>query len=262
MTDSVFCFGGRQVDVPGREVTVDGHLRVIEPRPFALLAYLIEQRHRVVSKDELLDKVWPHECVSVGSIARAVMKARQAIDDNGKQALIKTIPRIGYRFVAPLSSGNSTTPHGRDAKSNRGKPAMSVALLPFENLTGEGGLDWVELGLLSLVNRALQNDARLLPISMPSLLTALDSLPARASQTEKAAAVQHLTGARHVINVTIAREGSTYRLDFHMLTLAQTRPLPLYGTEPSELGLRLARAVMAALFSDTVQPTSVGIRLC
>jgi len=103
VTDKVFCLGRCKVHLAHREVTVGGQQREIEPRAFNLLAYLLEQRHRVVSKDELLDKIWPHEFVSVGSIARAVLKARQALGDDGELVFIKTVPRVGYRFVAPVS---------------------------------------------------------------------------------------------------------------------------------------------------------------
>lgn len=72
VTDKVFRFGRCEVDLARREVTTDGQQRPIERRAFNLLAYLLEQRHRVVSKDEPLDKVWPDECVTVGAIARAL----------------------------------------------------------------------------------------------------------------------------------------------------------------------------------------------
>src|SRR5688572_14982006 len=87
-----FRFGRCEVRGASRELIVDGLPRTVEPRPFDMLVYLIEHRERVVPKAELLNRLWPHEFVSNGVIARAVMKARQAIGDDGKEpALIKTV---------------------------------------------------------------------------------------------------------------------------------------------------------------------------
>ncbi|MEP6872860.1 MAG: transcriptional regulator [Burkholderiales bacterium] len=261
MTDKVFRFGPCEVHVARREVKVDGQQRGIEPRAFNLLAYLLEQRHRVVSKDELLDKIWPGEVVSVGSIARAVLKARQALGDDDESVFIKTVPRVGYRFVAPLSPGNPLVPGRGDGGLRGGERATSVALLPFENLTGERELDWVELGLMTLVNNALANATRLAPISTPSLLTALGSLPAKAGREARSAAVQRLTGAQHVVEVSISREAAGYRLDSRVLTLPTTPAHTLYDEEPTALGQRLARQLPVILLPDTQAATSVGFDL-
>src|SRR3954464_13948776 len=70
-------FGRCEVRAAHREILVDGQVRPLQPRPFNLLIYLIENRERVVTSDELLDKVWRDEIVQPGSLAAAIMRARK-----------------------------------------------------------------------------------------------------------------------------------------------------------------------------------------
>jgi len=97
-------FGRCEVRAAQREVLVDGQSRTLQPRPFDVLVYLIENRERVITADELLDHVWSNEVVQPGSLAAAIMRARKAVGDNeaGIGQVIRTYQRVGYRFVAAL----------------------------------------------------------------------------------------------------------------------------------------------------------------
>ena len=99
-------FGRREVCTARREVLVDGTPRSLQPRPFDVLVYLIENRERVVSTDELLDSVWKDEIVQPGSLAAAIMRVRKALLDNepASAPIIRTHQRFGYRFVAALDA--------------------------------------------------------------------------------------------------------------------------------------------------------------
>ena len=100
-------FGRREVCAARREVLVDGAPRPLQPRPFDVLVYLIENRERVVSTDELLDSIWKDEIVQPGSLAAAIMRVRKALLDNEPDCgpIIRTHQRFGYRFVAVLDDG-------------------------------------------------------------------------------------------------------------------------------------------------------------
>src|SRR5207245_10664028 len=103
MNGTVYRFFDCEVRVDSREVCVRGEMRTLGPRPFDLLVYLLQHCGRPVSKEEFLDKVWRCEVVSGRSIARAVMKARQAIEDTGHPTLIQAVHRVGYGFSAPVT---------------------------------------------------------------------------------------------------------------------------------------------------------------
>lgn len=97
-------FGRCQVRPGAREVLIEGATRKLQPRPFDLLVYLIEQRHRVVTIDELLDEVWRERDVQVGSLAGAIARIRSVLGDAapGAAQIIQTHHRVGYRFIAEL----------------------------------------------------------------------------------------------------------------------------------------------------------------
>lgn len=96
-------FGDCELDLDRRELRAGGALREVEPRAFDLLAYLLSHHDRVVGHDELLDALWPGLVVTEAALARTVMKARRAVSDSARrQAVIKTLPKRGYRFVASL----------------------------------------------------------------------------------------------------------------------------------------------------------------
>ncbi len=77
----------------------------VEPQVFGLLVFLIENRDRVVSRDELIDVVWGGRIVSEATISSRISAARSAVGDDGTaQAIIKTFPRRGFRFIAEVQS--------------------------------------------------------------------------------------------------------------------------------------------------------------
>jgi pimeloyl-ACP methyl ester carboxylesterase len=98
-------FADCELDLAARELRVGGAPRGVEPKAFDLLAYLLDQRARVVSHDELMDALWPGIIVTEAALARTVMKARKAVGDSAEeQRIIRTVPKRGYRFVATLES--------------------------------------------------------------------------------------------------------------------------------------------------------------
>ena len=77
----------------------------LEPKAFKILAYLIQHRDRVVTQDELSEKLWCGECVTESALTRCIVKARQAVHDDGAaQCVIKTVHRYGYRFFAAVDT--------------------------------------------------------------------------------------------------------------------------------------------------------------
>jgi pimeloyl-ACP methyl ester carboxylesterase/DNA-binding winged helix-turn-helix (wHTH) protein len=95
-----FSFAGYVFDPARRELRRGGEVVPVQPQVFDLLAYLIEQRARVVTKEELLDALWPDAEVTEGSLQRTVSLARAALEHGGE--IIRTYPRRGYRFVADV----------------------------------------------------------------------------------------------------------------------------------------------------------------
>ncbi len=96
----LYTFENFSIDLERVELRKDSQDIEVEPQVFDLLAYLIKNRDRVVSRDEIFDAVWNGRIVSLSTLTSRINAVRTAIDDNGtEQRLIKTIPRKGYRFV-------------------------------------------------------------------------------------------------------------------------------------------------------------------
>jgi DNA-binding winged helix-turn-helix (wHTH) protein len=88
---------------------VDGHIVPIEAKPLELMHELLLRAGEAVSKDELLDAVWPEVAVVEASLATAVFKLRHALGDDGDGSrIIETVPRIGYRLAVPVEVENSS----------------------------------------------------------------------------------------------------------------------------------------------------------
>lgn len=134
-----YAFARYVLDPEKMELTRDGELVAVEPQVFALLALLIENRHRMISKDEIIETVWGGRIVSDTSIATRVKSARAAIGDDGKtQKLIRTIHGQGFRFVgdvevkgAPLAQVNDAPKDELSEVLERGEKP-SIAVLPFQ----------------------------------------------------------------------------------------------------------------------------------
>jgi TolB-like protein len=113
----IYQFGPFELDIATVELREGDKACNLEPQVFALLALLVENRERLVSKEEIIDKVWDGRVVSDAAVASRVKSARQALGDTGKsQRFIRTIHGQGYRFVA-------------DARASRGSVARSEAVL-------------------------------------------------------------------------------------------------------------------------------------
>jgi pimeloyl-ACP methyl ester carboxylesterase len=96
------------LDAARRELHDGGKTVAVEPQVFDLLEFLIRNRDRVVSRDDLIEGVWGGRIVSESTLATRINAARRAIGDDGAaQRLIKTIARKGFRFVGEVSEGQA-----------------------------------------------------------------------------------------------------------------------------------------------------------
>lgn len=100
----VYVFGDCELDSERRDLRRHGTAVHVEPQVFDVLQYLVRNRDRVVTKDELLQAVWNDRVVSDDALTSRIGAARRAIGDTGEQQqLIRTLPRRGFRFVGEVS---------------------------------------------------------------------------------------------------------------------------------------------------------------
>ena len=99
----LYHFGDHRLDPAMRELR-HGDVEVALPaKSFECLVYLCEHRDRAVGRDELISAVWGRADVSDAVLAQTLLRARRAVGDTGsEQTTVRTIPRFGYRWMAPV----------------------------------------------------------------------------------------------------------------------------------------------------------------
>ncbi|CAN7191518.1 winged helix-turn-helix domain-containing protein [Phenylobacterium sp. LjRoot219] len=129
----IYRFGRYSFDAENWELRAAGLVVPAEPQVLAVLRLLIENRGRLVSKDEVVDQVWKGRIVSDAAIASRIKSARQAVGDDGEaQAVIRTIPKLGFRFVAEVTVDGAPEAAPTVAPpAGEGRRRPSIAVLPF-----------------------------------------------------------------------------------------------------------------------------------
>src|SRR5215472_16892422 len=96
-------FGPYRLNPAQQLLTEDGKKIPLTPKAFQTLLVLVENRDRVVEKEELLQKVWPDTFVEEATLAQNVFTLRKQLEDSsGEAQYIETVPKRGYRFVAKV----------------------------------------------------------------------------------------------------------------------------------------------------------------
>ena len=147
-----FFFTNHVIDVTRRELRRDNDLVAVEPQVFDILVFLIQNRDRVVARDDLLTAIWNDRIVSDATLTSRINAARKAVGDNGiEQRLIRTISKRGFRFLADVHEGevphipavsviprggaNPAPEHNPDHVAEPEPHRASIALMPFDDLS-------------------------------------------------------------------------------------------------------------------------------
>src|SRR4030095_9166422 len=97
-----YVFDDYTLDTDAYELRRAGTPLRLGPKPFALLAYLLQHRSRAIAKEELLAQLWPNQEVSEPTLTSCILVVRKTLGDSGHAPqMIKTVPGRGYRFTAP-----------------------------------------------------------------------------------------------------------------------------------------------------------------
>jgi TolB-like protein len=166
-------------DTERRELHRGADVVSLAPQVFDLLDYLIRNRERVVSKDDLINAIWNGRIVSDAALTTRLNVARSAIGDSGEeQRLIKTLPRKGFRFVGQVREAQG--PAGvevTDSQEESPKPALtlpnkpSIAVLPFANLSSDPEQEYFADGIVDDIITALSHFKALFVIARNSSFT-------------------------------------------------------------------------------------------
>jgi TolB-like protein len=163
-----FFFADHTLDTDRRELRRGSEPVAVEPQVFDLLIYLVQNRDRVVSKDDLIAAVWSGRVVSDSTLTSRINAARKAVGDSGEdQKLIRTIARKGLRFVGAVrtrSNGDAPAPAAGPPPDGLHEPSRlalplsdrpAIAVLPFINMSGDPEQEYFSDGISEDIITAL-----------------------------------------------------------------------------------------------------------
>jgi TolB-like protein/Tfp pilus assembly protein PilF len=174
-----FLFENYALDTDRRELRCGADAVPVEPQVFDLLAYLIKNRDRVASKNDLVAAIWGGRIVSESALTTRINAARSAIRDSGaEQRLIKTLARKGLRFVGAVREEANPGTVGVEAATAQYPKAElllpnkpSIAVLPFSNMSGNPEEDYFADGMAEEIITALSRCPSLFVIARNSSFT-------------------------------------------------------------------------------------------
>jgi len=275
-SSSVICFNDCEFDPDRRELRRNGVQVPLEPKVFALLLYLIEQRHRAVDKDEIQDAVWTGTIVSETALTRAIMKARRAVGDSADtQAVIRTVHGHGYQFIAALSE--AAPPTEVDDRKPPSKllqvfaaafaitlvgfiwylwpdepPTDSVrlAIMPVENLTDDNEYDWTRLGLMGLASELIPQSGELSVMRLSDAIRFAETngLPDDDSAAADLDKLGDIYGASHLLSTRLEQSAGTLRLTYELHSIdGRVERGTMVGAEPTALLRGMIRKIVTML---------------
>jgi DNA-binding winged helix-turn-helix (wHTH) protein/tetratricopeptide (TPR) repeat protein len=272
-------FEGFELDLASRELYRAGETVALEPRVYDLLAYLYEQRHRAVNKDDIQDVVWKGIIVSETALTRAIMKARRAAGDSaGRQAVIRTVHGHGYQFVAVPAEAEQPAVESEQVSrftsprllaglmalaviifvvalwpDSGPQQAVRLAIMPVQNATDDPEYDWTRLGLMGFANDLVTRGAEI-SILAPSDVMRFAERNAQyddindARLSEDFEDLVHNYGASHMLLSTLARNTGVFRLTYALHSPdGDIKRGTMVGAEPTELMRGMIRSINGTL---------------
>lgn len=193
------------LDTDDYSLTRNGINHPIEPQVFDLLVYLIENRNRVVTREELLEQLWTGRIVSDSAINARLKEARKAVGDTGKQQrVIKTIHRRGYQFIADVVMISDDVQEDKHSASKQASKSErpSIAVLKFTNLNNDPEQVYFSYGMATNICSRLSH--------IPSLQvkSGIEYDPSKIGLTDIANELE----VRYVLSGSVQRESDRVRV--------------------------------------------------
>ena len=280
-SDRRFVFADFEVDLQRGSLARGGEEIALRPKSFAVLLYLLEHAGQLVSREELLDAVWPGVVVTDDSIAQCLIELRRALGDD-ERTMIRTVPRRGLIFEVPVQVESAAAPPAPQTKSATARhgwklaagitamavlalwwaagtrpaeapPAApepahpSIAVLRFTDLSPAGDHAWLADGLSEEIMHRLAQSPSLRVIARVSSF-AVEGLAA--------AEIAEKLDVSHVLEGSLRRQGDAVRVtaqlidtatETHMWSRVYDRGLDNIIDLQEEIALAVADSLHASL---------------
>jgi TolB-like protein/tetratricopeptide (TPR) repeat protein len=237
MVSGHYEFGAYRLDVQSQMLFRQGNHVALPPKVTELLVALVEAGGRVLTREQLLQRLWPDTVVEEGSLTSHISLLRKALGE-GSSGLdfIETLAKRGYRFVAPVKSAAYQA-------ADRGVDRAMLVVLPFENFTAGERYDYFSDGLTEEMITEL---ARLSPEHLGVI--ARTSAMQFKSTTKNIAQIGSELGVSHVLEGSVRRVGERVRITGQLIRVSDESHLWAQSYERGlhdvlEVQAEVARAV-------------------
>jgi adenylate cyclase len=204
------------LDTGLRELLRGTEVLTVAPQVFDLLEYLIRNKDRVVSKDDLIQTIWNGRSVSDAALTTRLNVVRNAIGDSGEeQRLIKTLPRRGFRFVAAVQQDEKSI-ESAEKGVHPAQPLLSlpdkpsIAVLPFQNLSDDSEQEYFADGMTDDITTLLSQTRDLIVIARGSTL-------AYKAKTVDIGEVGRELGVRYILEGSVRKAGRKIRVNAQLV---------------------------------------------
>jgi TolB-like protein len=218
----IYRFQDYSLDVERRELRRRQELVPVEPQVLDLLQYLIRNRDHVVSKDELIAAVWNGRIISESALSSRITAVRQAVGDSGEQQrLVRTVARKGFRFVGDIQETQISKEGSHLASQAAAKTTSplllpdkpSIAVLPFQNLSGDPEQEYFADGVVEDIISALSCKRWLFVIARNSSFT-------YKGRTVDVKQVGRELGVRYVLEGSVRKAANRVRITGQLIDAA------------------------------------------
>jgi adenylate cyclase len=217
----LYLFEDFVLDTGKRELRCGADIVSVAPQVFDVLDYLIRNRERVVSKDDLVTAIWEGRIISDTALTTCLKAVRSAIGDSGEgQRLIKTLPRKGFRFVGRVREEQGpghTLDGGTPVEAPRPALALpdrpSIAVLAFTSMSGDPDQGYFSDGITEDIITGLSRFSELFVIARNSSFQYKGKSP-------DIRQVGRELGVRYVLQGSIRRAGDRVRISAQLIDAA------------------------------------------
>jgi TolB-like protein/Tfp pilus assembly protein PilF len=238
-------FGAYRLDEQGRMLFREGDRVALPPKVAELLVALVQAAGSVLTREQLQQQLWPNTVVEEGSLTSHISVLRKALTEGANaQEFIETLPKRGYRFVAPVKRTGSEALQG-------GAHRDMLVVLPFENLTTADKYDYFSEGLTEemITELARLNPERLGVIARTSAMQFK-------STTKSIAQIGTELGVSHVLEGSVRRAGGRVRITAQLIRVSDETHL---WAQSYERGLHDVLEVQAELARAVAQEIQINL---
>jgi TolB-like protein/tetratricopeptide (TPR) repeat protein len=209
---TIHTFGPFRLDADAGMLFHGAEPTVLGQRAVALLRVLLQCPGEPVSKDALIEAVWPGRAIEDSNLTVQIAAVRRIFEEGaGGASWIETLPRRGYRYVGPLVVTDNSPATASPRASSLALPnKSSVAVLPFSNLSGDPEQDYFASGMVEDIIAGLSRIKWLFVVACNS------SFPYKGKAVDVKRVGREL-GARYLLQGSLRKDGSRVRISAQMI---------------------------------------------